>query len=439
MYVKYLNNEPFKISTGSLKKCALGKLLGKVTNEFKVKIGQRLKDDKRDLIIIDRKIIKDKKGQNKKYYQYKCNKCGFECEEHYKNGEYQEELWMGENELLMGNGCSACCPNPQVVVQGINDIPTTAPWMVKYFQNPEDAKKYTKTSHKKIVPICTDCGRVRSKSIRISYIYIKHSVGCSCSDGQSYPNKFCFNLLEQLSIKFETEYSPEWIKPKRYDFYFELNNKKYIVEMDGSLGHGNTDNLMNGQTKEESKEIDNYKDRLAKENNVKVIRIDSQTSEVNYIKNNILNSELNELFNLSDVDWLECEEFALSNLVKKACELKRDNSDITTLDIANILKLNKRTIAEYLKKGSKIWNWINYNPKEERNKGNRKAVLSIIKSCSKPIAIFKDGIKLDEFESIADLSRKSEEMFNVKLHREYIWSVCKEKQKQYKGFTFKYI
>ena len=372
--IKY-NNNIYPISIVTLLKCKLGKILGMYTNEFKIEIGQTFKDDKRDLLIIDRKYKKDKTGIYRKWYKYKCHKCGFDGGEHYKNGEYQEEYWIEESHLLgkRKTGCAVCCPTPRIIVPGINDIPTTDPWIVKYFQGGYDeAKLYTKSSGQKIYPICPDCRRIKDKLIKINNIYTEKSIGCSCTDGQSYPNKFCHSLLEQLNMNFITEYSPEWIKPKRYDFYFELNEQKYIVEMDGNLGHGNIDNSMNGITKEDSRQIDDYKDKLAVEHNIIVIRIDSKISELEYIKDKILNSELNNIFNLSKVNWLKCEEFALSNLVKKACEYKRDNPDMTTTQIGKIMNISRTTIKKYLKKGTKIWDWISYDAKEEMRKHGKK-------------------------------------------------------------------
>jgi hypothetical protein len=57
--IKY-NNNIYPISIVTLLKCKLGKILGMYTNEFKIEIGQTFKDDKRDLLIIDRKYKKIK-------------------------------------------------------------------------------------------------------------------------------------------------------------------------------------------------------------------------------------------------------------------------------------------------------------------------------------------------------------------------------------------
>ncbi len=426
LYIKYLNKDIFRVHTGNFQECKLGKLLGKITKEFKIQIETHFKDNKRDIIIIDKEYrLCKSNNQNTKYYKYRCNKCGYEG-------------WMLEGDLLKRKGCPCCCNPPQVVVEGVNSIIDTDSWMIKYFQGGYgEAKKYTKCSTTKIYPVCPNCGNIKDKPVAIYSIYTNHSIGCpKCCDGLSFPNKVMFNVLEQLNIDFETEYSPNWIKPKRYDFYFELDDKKYIVEMDG--GFHKIDNKMSGRTKEESQEIDDYKDLKATKHNIKVIRVDCKESEIKYIKNNVFNSILNELFDLTKIDWLKCEEFALSSLVKDVCEIKKNNQNLTTTDIEKIVHLEKSTIIKYLKKGNSL-GWCYYNPKEEKEKSRKKALVSTIKTCSKPIEIFKNGDSLGVFNSVAELIKQSEELFGVKLISSLISKVIKGERNHHRGFTFKYI
>ena len=441
--IKY-NDKEFEIHTGGLQRCQLGNLLGKYTSDFKIKTGARLKDEKRDITIIDRELIPryDESGNLKSYdkwYKYKCNKCGFDCSDHFKNGEYKEEMWILEGALLtQGQGCSCC--HGLVTVKGINDIPTNAPWLISYFQGGiDEAKLYTKNGGYKIYPICPDCKNIKNKKMRICDIYSRKSIGCTCSDGIKYPNKFAFKILEELGVNFETEYSPNWIKPKAYDFYFKLNNKEYILEMDGGLGHGKKDNKMSGQTKEESKSIDDEKDRLAKLHNIEVIRIDCDYKNYDrfkYIKQNILDDKgLNKLFDLSIIDWNKCEEFALSNRVKEACEYKYNNPDMSTTEIGILMNLHTKTILKYLKQGTKIWDWAKYNSKTEKIKSLRKRVYTR----KKILAMFKDGLFLNIFDSAVYLDRVSEDLFGVKLYKSKIGYVCRGGQEKYKGYDFKYI
>jgi len=426
IYIKYENENYFKIYTGNFKACKLARFLGKITNKFRIEIGQIIKDDRRDLIITDREYREknEDKGikQTTRWYKYTCNKCGW------------TEGWIVEHSILkQKNGCSCCCDSPQVLVEGINDISTTAPWMVKFFQGGYDeAKLYSKTSNKKITPICPDCGRIKDKEMLINNIYNRKSINCFCADSMSYPSKLMFNLLEQFHINFETEYSPDWIKPKRFDFYFELNKNKYIVETDG--GWHKKDNNMSGQTADESISVDNFKDLKAIKNNIEVIRIDCELSELELIKNNVLDSKLNSMFDLSKIDWDKAEEFALSNLVKTACDYKKNNSNITIYEIKNLMKLSNTTIRKYLKKGS-ILGWCDYNPKEEISKNCSKSG----KMQGKKVEIFKESISLGIFESCSELERQSNQLFNIKLDLHNISLVCLGKRNHHKGYTFKYV
>jgi hypothetical protein len=270
----------------------------------------------------------------------------------------------------------------------------------------------------------------------VSTLYRTRSIGCSCGDGFSIPNKIMYSILEQLNIDFETEYSPEWIKPKRYDFYIPSLN--IIIEMDGKLGHGNKgydDNL----TPEESKSIDNYKDEQATLHGVdKPIRIDckynSFENKIKYIKQNILKSRLKELLDLSKINWKIVEQFAYSNFTEIACEYKRNNPDLTTTQIAGIMNVSTTSVNRWLKFGNS-YNMCCYDSKEEQ----RKAVSRNGKNNGKPICIFKENILLSIFHSVAELERQSEKLFGVKLFVANITKVCNGKRNHTGGYQFKYV
>ena len=75
------NNEEFSIPRQSLVNANLGKLLKAKSKEFKFEIGQIFKDDKRDLVIIEREYRQKQRKrcvENTKYYKYHCNKCEYE-------------------------------------------------------------------------------------------------------------------------------------------------------------------------------------------------------------------------------------------------------------------------------------------------------------------------------------------------------------------------
>ena len=434
--IKY-NKKDYIIDIRSLSKCCLGNILNKYTSNFRIEIGQTFKDNKRDIAIIDRKYIKDKNGRTRKMYKYKCNKCGFDGGKHWSTEDkcYKDECLIEESSLLHGGGCS-CCNGNKIVVEGINDITTTASWMVKYFQGGhEEAKLYAKTSRTKINPICPCCGKNRNKKTSIKDIYNHKGFNCPfCSDNFSYPNKFMFNLLKQLNIEFETEYSPNWIKPKRYDFY--IPSKNLIIEMDG--GFHNKDNNMNGQTAEESKEIDNYKDKLAKEHGIRVIRIDCDYYDVesrfDYIKNNIINSKLNEIFDLNDINWNECSLYSESSLIIEVINLKKYNPKYTTGDIKKLTVYSIPTIIRWLKIGNEL-KLCNYSTHQE---SERIINENSIKN-SKEVKMYKDGKYIDTFKNSSDLQKISQERFGVLLYACEINRVCNKRKNSYKGYYFEFV
>lgn len=423
--IKYCEYD-FEMFVGHFKDCKLGKFLKKQTNEFKINIDEFNKDNNIDITIIDKKhssrIDRNENKYNEKMYKYHCKRCGYEG-------------WRSEGGLLKTKKCSCCTNN--IIAKGINDIKTKELWMVKYLKYESDSEIYSPKSNKKIKVKCPDCGK--EKEVVIYNLYKNHSIGCTCSDNIPYPERILISLLEQLNIKYKyqlTSKDKKWCENVRYDFYFVYDNSEYVIETDGAF-HKN-DNKMNGITICQSQENDRYKDVLAEKNNVTMVRLDCEFSNLEYIKNSILKSTLLQIFKLKedDIDWNKCEEFALSNLCKKACEIKRDNPNMTTTDIGEIMNLSNGTIGVYLKKGSKIWDWCEYNPKSERTK----SILKVGKMNSKPVEIYKNGIKLGTFASAMELSRQSKVLFGVKLGRGSIYLICSGKQcSPYKGFTFSYV
>lgn len=268
------------------------------------------------------------------------------------------------------------------------------------------------------VKVWIRCQRCKNEKLIVPRYFTRQGLGCpKCSDGISYPNKIAFNLLEQLGIDFTSEYSPNWIKPKRYDFYFKLNNKKYIIEMDGGF-HG-IDNKMNGQTAEETKIIDDYKNKLALEHNIEVIRIDCELSDIEYIRENILDSKLRKILNLQIINWQQCHEFACSSLIKVACELW-NHGIYNSLEIAKKLNLGRTTIIGYLKKGSQI-NLCNYNAKEEKIQNYKNKSIKIY--CLELNVIF---------ESMSDVQRR------LNIDSSSIRRCCNGRQKTAGGYHWMY-
>lgn len=394
------------ISTSNMNNVKLGNIL-KDSHAYKYDINNIVNGLK---VLKQTKLKRNTKNKHEKGYLIKCIVC-------------EEEYCVFETSLNKGGRCKYCHGNNSIL-KGINDIATTHPSLINYFANKDDAYKYSYGSSKKILMKCPNCGN--EKYSKISDLSMGKFSCPKCSDGVSYPNKFLFSMLKQLGVDFIPEYSPEWIKPRRYDFY--IPSKKLIIEMDGEFHYN--DNNMTATTVCKSQENDSYKDKLALDNGIKVIRIDSCESDINYIKEKILNSKVINVFNLGIVDWIECHKFACSSRVKEACDLWNGGVH-STIEIANIMGMEYSTIRDYLKKGNKA-NICCYN--EDLIKENKSKIISIQKS--KRVMVIETG---ETFNSVVELSNISKDKFGIHIDKASIARVCRGEREHTRGFHFKYV
>ncbi len=282
--------------------------------DYKIEIGDWIVDKNRNFTILNRKRIKTQKYQYRKMYNYKCNVCGYDTG------------WMEECDILHHKSGCSCCSN-RVVVAGINDITTTDPWMIPYFQGGyEEAKQYVAFSTRKINPICPDCKKVKRNKIMISQIKNMHSIGCSCRDGISYPEKFFINFLDQLNVDYIYQLSKStliWVDNYFYDFY--LPDYNCIVETHG--GQHYKDVTWSSSTITNNN--DENKMKLALNNGISnYIQLDCRKSTLEHISNSILKSELLDLLNLkaNQINWEQCSEFACRNITKDICNFYVNNN-----------------------------------------------------------------------------------------------------------------
>ena len=210
-------------------------------------------------------------------------------------------------------------------------------------------------SSKKFYFKCNECENISSKPLKLNNI-TRQGYSCEfCSDGVSIPNKFMNNLLTQLNVDFKHEYSPCYFKnSKRIDFLLIYYN--IIIEMDG--GYGN-----------HTREYDYWRDFLnMKYGGYKTIRIDLKDDNrykkdtFNYIKEQIVDSELSNIFNLDNINWELAWEESQNSLCVKTWKLWNSGiHDVSKLSL--IIGVNRGTIRIYLKRGSEC-NKCNYTKEE---------------------------------------------------------------------------
>ena len=135
---------------------------------------------------------------------------------------------ISRHHALRGDTKCNICYN-RVVESGINDIATTHPDIAKYYVDTDYVLTHSIGTKEKGLAKCPLCQRtrmlqpvkIREKGFQCQY----------CSDGISYPNKYIRNLLEQLPVtNVVYEYSPKWAQRKRYDAYFEYQDRKFTIK-----------------------------------------------------------------------------------------------------------------------------------------------------------------------------------------------------------------
>jgi hypothetical protein len=413
--IKY-NNDISSIIVNDFRKCQIGEIIGENTKKFKYKINEIVKTKTGEIKILKQVRILQKE-RSFKGYEYEC-----------LIDKYVSQI--REDHLHNGVGCSVCAG--QTILKGYNDLWTTNPEVCQLMKYPERGYEISRGScHKLEIFICPHCGF--EKSQRIADV-VKRRLSCSkCSDGISYPNKFVYNFLDQLKEIYISEYSPDWIGNKRYDIF--LPNKNEVWEIHGMQHYKQASWTNNARkTIKSEQENDRYKKELAKQNGYKYIEIDARCSEMEYIKNSLLNISELKRYDLNNVDWLQCHKIACSSLVIIACNYWNDGIK-NTKEIGKIMKLGFATIIRYLKKGVEL-GWCDYDPKEVL-KGNarmigRKYKDKRFKNMKNIIQLSKERLFIREWQSMTE----AEKELGISLGS--ISPVCSGKRKSAGGFKWMY-
>lgn len=336
-------------------------------------------------------------------YMWDCPKC---------ESEYNATVSTRTN-------CDSACPYCHgKAINHTNCLWTTHPEIASLLKNEDDGYNYSKGTHTKVDWVCPDCESV-VKNKSIGNVVFKGLKCPKCSDGYSYPEKFMFNILDQLGICFELQKTFNWSENRKYDFYIPSLN--CIIETHGEQHYRHTGFK---RTLEKERENDRLKENLAKENEIEnYIVVDCRYSDLEWIKNNILSSKFNELYNLTQIDWNICNQFATSSLVKSVCNLYHKGNSVT--EIMHISKLSRFPVLKYLKQGTNL-GWCHYDPKEEMRKMNK-----LNKNSSKPVVrLSLQGEYIDEFESGVEVER------SLGISSKYISAVCTGKIKTTNGYRF---
>lgn len=248
--------------------------------------------------------------------------------------------------------CPKCFNKNHNCVTGANDIETSDPWMFELLVDKEFGKTHKSGSRKETLFKCPTCGEnVFQKPCYVGL----YGVNCpKCKTSISYPERFFANILDQCRIDYKYQFSPDWAGKYRYDYKFNIDKKKIILELDGGFHY--MYNNLSGKSREDQLSIDMEKQKIAEEHGFEVIRIDCNYGgfdRFEYIKNHILNSSLSEIIDFSKVDFELCNSRAIMHLAEIIANAWNKGNK-TVNDLCDELKMSNTTIWKRLKEAYEI-------------------------------------------------------------------------------------
>lgn len=325
-------------------------------------------------------------------------------------------------------GCPFCSGQR---VNETNCLFATHPEVAKLLTNQTQSNLYTKGSHVKVDFTCPDCGNIEVKDISN---VVRQGFSCSyCGDFLSYPEKFLTALLQMSHIEFKTQRVFEWstimldttYSTKKYDFYIPSLN--CIIETHGRQHYEEGYNFKGGRSFSEELENDRIKEKLANENGIVLyIAIDCRFSEMEWIKNSIINSKLSSIVKLESIDWNKCHEFACSSMVKIISDLWSNENITSTSEISKLTQVSKDTVIKYLKQGAKL-GWCDYNPNQRKC-----SYLSGEKGRKEIVQLTMQNEIIKFWNSANEASRE------LKISQGNISSACMGNYKSASGFKWMY-
>lgn len=326
LLIEYNNREKW-MSVQNFKYGNVGNVIGVHTSDYKFNIGDVLHQKNQDLIVKSRyrKQIKDRV---RKIYTLTCCTC---------NNTYDTT----EAILLQHKGCPVC--RNKIIIEGYNDIPTTAPWMIPYFQGGYDeAKLYQVGSSKRLNFVCPICKNIIQDKEQICELYTSKLTKCICETKYTFPERMMMCILENSSYEYIHLASHKvlpWAKNFQYDFYIPQLN--CIIETHGLQHYAPLHrHRIRKYQFEEIIENDRQKRELAKENGIcYYFEIDCREQTIEWILNSSSESGLLDFLHVS-TDSINIDEtyeklFHCGDIAELV-QQQLNNGDIVT--IGNIKK-----------------------------------------------------------------------------------------------------
>lgn len=324
------NEIEYICDTGTFVNVSFGKMLKKITSEYKFNLNEIISSQTGELKIIDRNVIYDSNNHRWKEYEIQCLQCG--------RTRKVKESYL----LHYTPNCLYCNKNIHTLEVGVNDVATLYPWTINYFQGGiKEAQQYQAGSGKKVIFKCPICNQLSKQPRAIKDLIKYHSIGCQCDGKMSFPELVMFNLLNQFHIEFQTQVTNmifPWAGTKRYDFYLPKLN--CIIETHGKQHY--TQTKLRGRSLEEEQDNDKQKKNIAIINGIShYFEINCSESNINFILQSCQDSGLLDFLKISP-DQINFENLYYNRLheqILQCKEILKENPNIYYSNLKRILGL----------------------------------------------------------------------------------------------------
>jgi len=321
--------------------------------------------------------------------------------------------------LQQGYGCPVCSGS---VVCDKNRLSLLRPDLVKYFGNPNDADNYTIRTHRKVELICPNCNTIKKMKINDLSSY---GFGCKvCSDGISIPQKFVQNILKEVDVEFNAEYSPKLIDlgNRKYDIY--IPNINLIIEIHGEQHYKYTGR---GRSLEEEQRNDLEKYNIAVDNGYLYEIIDCRKSDFDWLEEKCKNTLMKYIKDVHKVDFKLIYSSSMESY-KVLCWNKYNAGMKNTQDLSVEFDVCRSTIIKWLKQGNSI-GYLYYNIEEVMS--NNGKINGKLRGKS-IIQLDLNGEFVNNYNSITEAS------LETNINKSNISSCCNGNRKKSGGFIWKF-
>lgn len=354
---------------------------------------------------------KDKEHM-RKAYDFCCIDCGYE-------GQITE---VGLRRMK-SHGC-ACC-KCQIIVEYINSIVANEEthWMVDYFLGGwNEAKLYAPQSNKTIEMKCPICKR--TKTNKISNLYHRKNIGCTCGDGVSKLEKVFAEILKKNNLEFIKEYRLEGYKDKRYDFYIPSLNT--IIETHGGQ-HYTVGRNSRWTTLEEQQENDKLKyDRAVNRgfnygDNYFVINCKDDRVEDIYEQVTSL-----PFIRLPKECFEECLSLSLSQEVKMIIDYLKNNPNASKNEMCIKFNMKKERLTTLLRRCER------QGLAEYKGKSYER-----LHTPGRSVYVYREGQLCYKFDSVLSACEELSNLIGYPHKREHLRKLCLS-QGRYNEYSFSF-